>query len=120
MFVAFELIGRERRTLLTNAEQAVVIHSSEFEPAAGGGGTVVAARSKFDPAVEDTEIEPMDEAAIATLLTKGPVGLGRCRSTTTSATGARAVLPSTAPLFQHGRGHRLVFEQHSRRKLTLR
>jgi hypothetical protein len=43
----------------------------EFEAAAcGGGGAVVAARSKFDAAIHDPEIEPMDEAAIATLLTK--------------------------------------------------
>ena len=36
----------------------------------GGGGAVVAARSKFDAAIRDPEIEPMDETAIATLLTK--------------------------------------------------
>lgn len=43
----------------------------EFEAAPrGGGGAVVAAGAKFDPAVDDAEIEPMDEAAIATLLTK--------------------------------------------------
>lgn len=43
----------------------------ESEAAAGGGGGAdVAARSKFDSAVYDAEIEPMDEAAIATLLTK--------------------------------------------------
>jgi hypothetical protein len=39
-------------------------------PPRGGGGAVVAAGAKFDPAVHDAEIEPMDEAAIATLLTK--------------------------------------------------
>ena len=39
----------------------------KFEAAAGGGGgAVVSARSKFDPAIDDPEIEPMDEAAIAT------------------------------------------------------
>ena len=43
----------------------------EFEAAAsGGGGAVVAARSKFNAAIRDPEIEPMDETAIATLLTK--------------------------------------------------
>jgi hypothetical protein len=43
----------------------------KFEAAAGcGGGAVVAAGLKFDPAVHDAEIEPMDEAAIAALLTK--------------------------------------------------
>jgi hypothetical protein len=43
----------------------------EFEAAAGGGGgAVVAARSKFDAAIHDPLIEPMDGAAIATLLTK--------------------------------------------------
>ena len=31
-----------------------------------------AARSKFDAAIRDPEIEPMDEAAIAVLLTKVP------------------------------------------------
>ncbi len=36
------------------------------------GGAVVAARSKFDAAIHDPEVEPMDEAAIATLLTKVP------------------------------------------------
>jgi len=43
----------------------------EFEPPPrGGGGAVVAAGAKFDLAIHDAEIEPMDEAAIATLLTK--------------------------------------------------
>ena len=41
-------------------------------PPRGGGGAVVAARSEFDPAIHDPEIEPVDEAAIATLLTKVP------------------------------------------------
>jgi hypothetical protein len=44
----------------------------EFEAAPGGGGAVVAARSEFDPAIDDPEIEPVDEAAIAALLTKIP------------------------------------------------
>ena|SRR5262245_26586124 len=43
----------------------------KFEPPpGGGGGALIAARSKFDPAIHDPEIEPVDEAAIATLLTK--------------------------------------------------
>src|SRR5262245_6569188 len=43
----------------------------EFEAAPrGGGGAVVAAGAKFDAPVDDAEVEPVDEAAIATLLTK--------------------------------------------------
>ena len=43
----------------------------EFEAApGGGGGAVIATGAKFDAAVDNAEIEPMDETAIATLLTK--------------------------------------------------
>jgi hypothetical protein len=43
----------------------------ELEAAArSGGGAVVAPGAKFDMAVHDPEIEPMDEAAVAALLAK--------------------------------------------------
>jgi hypothetical protein len=58
----------------------------EFEAApGGGGGAVVATGAEFDAAVDNAKIGPMDEAAIATLLTKVAPGDGR---------GAR---PSRAP-----------------------
>src|SRR5262245_18185622 len=36
----------------------------------GGGGALVAMRAEFDAPVDDAEIEPVDEAAIAALLAK--------------------------------------------------
>jgi hypothetical protein len=58
--------------LVTNAETSVR-HSSGVNLKLRRAAAVArsfAARSKFDPAIDDPEIESMDEAAIATLLTK--------------------------------------------------
>lgn len=62
MTAGAQLIGIQKRPSFIRGE---------FEAApGGGGGAVVGARSKFDAAIHDPEIEPMDQAAIATLLTK--------------------------------------------------
>jgi len=56
---------------MRNRRPSFIRREPEAAPG-GGGGAVVATRAKFDPALHDAEIEPMDEAAIAALLTKVP------------------------------------------------
>src|SRR5262245_48746167 len=59
------------------ATSAAAVHQSfilgELEAASGGGGgAVVPPSAEFDAALDDPEIEAMDEAAIAALLAKIP------------------------------------------------
>jgi hypothetical protein len=55
---------------ICDAESPSIVGREPEAASDGGGGAVVSARSEFHPAVHDPEIEPMDEPAIATLLTK--------------------------------------------------
>lgn len=51
-------------------DSASLIRRELERSARGSGGAVVSPCSKFDPAVHDSEIQPMDEAAVAALLAK--------------------------------------------------
>src|SRR5262245_5032861 len=76
MFIAPEGKGNSRPPALSQRRSGLAVQRPslvrrELERAArGGGGALVAPRSKFHPAVHDPEIQPVDQPAIAALLAK--------------------------------------------------
>ena len=84
--------------------------SAKTEPAASllppkpppcrGGGAVVAASAEFDAAVDEAEVEPVNEAALAALLAKAPdarpppFAIAMTRSATRSAMACATLSPT--------------------------